>query len=53
MGMRGSGFVVAVNTDPQAPICAEADVCIVEDLKAFIPMVLEIYEKQLEKPNGG
>jgi electron transfer flavoprotein alpha subunit len=53
MGMRGSGFVIAINTDSQAPICAEADVCIAADLKTFIPMVLEIYEKQLEEENGG
>lgn len=48
MGMRGSGFVIAVNTDAQAPICAEADVCIVADLTTFIPMVLELYDKQME-----
>ncbi len=52
MGMRGSGFVIAINTDPQAAICAEADVCIVEDLKTFIPMVLDVYEKQKAKQNG-
>jgi electron transfer flavoprotein alpha subunit len=52
-GMRGAGFVIAINTDPQAAICAEADVCIVEDLKAFIPTVLEIYAKQLENEDGG
>ena len=53
MGMRGSGFVIAVNTDSQAPICAEADVCIAEDLRTFIPTVLEIYAKQLENEKGG
>jgi len=53
MGMRGSGFIVAINTDAQAPICAEADVCIVEDLKTFIPTVLEIYANQTEQTNGG
>lgn len=37
MGMRGSKYVVALNTDPNAAIFREADVCIVEDLKAFIP----------------
>ena len=52
MGMRGSGFVIAINTDPQAAICAEADVCIVADLKAFIPMVLDIYENQKTGQNG-
>ena len=52
MGMRGSGFVISINTDPQAAICAEADVCIVADLKVFIPMVLDVYEKQKAKQNG-
>lgn len=42
MGMRGSKFIVAVNTDPNAAIFREADVCIVEDLKAFIPAFLDI-----------
>jgi electron transfer flavoprotein alpha subunit len=41
MGMRGAGFVVAINSDPHAPIFAEADVCIVEDLVAFIPQVIK------------
>jgi electron transfer flavoprotein alpha subunit len=40
MGMRGSGFVVAVNTDPLAPICAEADLCIVADLTVFLPALI-------------
>jgi electron transfer flavoprotein alpha subunit len=53
MGMRGSGFVIAINTDAQAPICAESDVCIVEDITTFIPMVLDIYEKQMAQRNGG
>ena len=37
MGMRGSKYVVAINTDPNAAIFREADVCIVEDLNVFIP----------------
>ena len=52
MGMRGSGFVIAINSDPQAAICAEADVCIVADLKAFIPMVLDIYANLKTEQNG-
>lgn len=52
MGMRGSGFVIAVNTDPQAPICGEADVCIVEDLTAFIPAVLDLCEKATQEKEG-
>jgi electron transfer flavoprotein alpha subunit len=45
-GMRASGFVIAVNTDPRAPIFNEADVGIVEDINRFIPLVLETYEAQ-------
>jgi electron transfer flavoprotein alpha subunit len=40
-GMQGSRFVIAVNTDANAPIFSEADACIVEDLTAFIPAVLD------------
>jgi electron transfer flavoprotein alpha subunit len=40
-GMRGSGFVVAINKDPAAAIFREADVCIVDDLTRFIPAFIE------------
>ena len=45
-GMRGSGFIVAINTDPAAAIFHTADVCIVEDLKTFIPAFMEEYESE-------
>ena len=41
VGMRGAGFVVAINTDPHAPIFSEADVCIVEELVPFIQLVVD------------
>jgi electron transfer flavoprotein alpha subunit len=41
-GMRGAGFVVAINTDPQAAIFNEADVCVVEDLRQFIPAFVKL-----------
>jgi electron transfer flavoprotein alpha subunit len=44
MGMRGAGFVVAINTDPHAPIFAEADIGIVEDLVPFIQQVIKACE---------
>jgi electron transfer flavoprotein alpha subunit len=44
-GMMGSGFVVAVNTDPKAAIFNVSDVCVVEDLITFIPILIETYEK--------
>jgi electron transfer flavoprotein alpha subunit len=40
-GMRGSRFIVAINTDPRAAIFQFADAGIVEDLATFIPLVLE------------
>jgi electron transfer flavoprotein alpha subunit len=45
MGMRASGFVIAVNTDCRAPIFNEADIGVVEDIKGFVPLVLEAYER--------
>ncbi|RPH51504.1 MAG: electron transfer flavoprotein subunit alpha/FixB family protein [Desulfobacteraceae bacterium] len=45
-GMRDAGFVVSINKDPGAAIFNESDVCIVEDLKKFIPAFLEEYGKR-------
>ena len=44
-GMRGAGFVVAINTDPDAAIFNVADVCITGDLTAFIPAFIREHEK--------
>jgi electron transfer flavoprotein alpha subunit len=44
-GMRGSGFIVSINRDPSAAIFHISDVCIVEDLKTFIPTFIEALEK--------
>lgn len=43
-GMKKSEFVVAVNTDKDAPIGEVADVLVVADLKQFIPMLKEKVE---------
>ena len=45
-GMRASGFIVAINTDPKAAIFNVSDVCIVEDLTTFIPILIESHEKR-------
>jgi len=47
VGMSGSEFIVAINTDPNAPIFNVADVCIVDDLTAFIPALMEAHERRL------
>lgn len=46
VGMQGSGFIVAISTDPNAAIFNIADVCIVEDLKSFIPTFISEYENE-------
>ncbi|WP_419662982.1 EtfA7: electron transfer flavoprotein, subunit alpha [Desulfosarcina variabilis str. Montpellier] len=51
MGMRGAGFVVAINTDPHAPIFNDADVCIVEDLMQFIPLVVDACQTETDDGN--
>ena len=40
-GMRKSEFIVAINTDKDAPIGEVADVLVVADLKQFIPVLTE------------
>lgn len=38
-GMRGSRRIVAINTDPEAPIFKAADIAVVADLFAFVPLL--------------
>ncbi len=40
VGMKGSKFVVAVNTDPNAAIFNESDICIVENCTEFLRELL-------------
>lgn len=40
-GMKKSEFIVAINTDKDAPIGEMADVLVVADLKQFIPVLTE------------
>jgi len=44
-GMRGSDFIVAINKDPAAAIFQVADVCVVEDLRTFLPILIETYQE--------
>ena len=46
MGMRGSKFVVAINTDRHAAMFNESDVCIVADITVFIPLLLEVHQQR-------
>ena len=40
-GMKKSEFIVAINTDKDAPIGEVADVLVVADLKQFVPALTE------------
>lgn len=51
-GMRSSGFIVAINTDPAAAIFQVADICVVEDLTTFVPTFIEEYEKFKRNQKG-
>jgi electron transfer flavoprotein alpha subunit len=47
-GMKDSGFIVSINRDPQAAIGQWADLRVEEDLKIFIPLLIETVQKHRE-----
>jgi len=52
VGMQNSDFIIAINTDPDAPIFDVADVGIVGDLYEVIPAMLEQLEAWRGKARG-
>jgi electron transfer flavoprotein alpha subunit len=48
-GMRSSRVVVAINTDPEAPIFQQSDYCIVGDLYEIVPLLTEAFRKARQK----
>lgn len=50
-GMRTSGFIVSINTDPNAAIGNIADICVVEDLTTFVPAFIEAYHSMKQEEN--
>lgn len=52
-GIRHSGLIVAVNSDPQAAIFAEADVGIVDDLMPVLEALGQLASQLPDPPVGG
>ncbi len=46
VGMQGSGTIVAINKDPNAPIFEYADVGVVGDLHAVVPKLTELVRER-------
>ncbi len=44
-GMKGSQIIVAINTDPQAAIFSISDYIIIEDLKTFLPTLMQKHKE--------
>jgi len=50
-GIRGAQWIVAINRDPQAAIFRAADVAVVEEIAAFLPLLIEACRKGREFPD--
>ncbi len=52
-GMRDSNIIIAVNTDPSAPIFRHADYGVVADLYEFIPRLIRFLKEVKGREGGG
>ncbi|ASP60468.1 electron transfer flavoprotein subunit alpha/FixB family protein [Sinorhizobium meliloti] len=51
VGVEGSDLIVAINTDPNAPIFDFAHLGVVADAISFLPALTEVFTKRLEPRN--
>jgi len=51
VGIQDAETVVAINSDPEAPIFEAADYCIVDDVSQVLPQLIEAIRR--ERGNGG
>lgn len=52
VGIQNAGEVVAINTDPEAPIFEFSDYCVVGDASKVIPALIEAMEREREKSHA-
>ena len=45
-GMKDSKLIVAINIDSHAAIFQNADICIIENLESFIPLLIDTYQSE-------
>ncbi|WP_319524615.1 electron transfer flavoprotein subunit alpha/FixB family protein [uncultured Desulfosarcina sp.] len=48
-GMRDSQTIVAINTDKTAAILRQAHYAVIEDLRTFLPLLVERYQRKMTK----
>jgi electron transfer flavoprotein alpha subunit len=48
VGIQNAGTVVAINTDPEAPIFEFSDYCVVGDVSSIVPALIEALERRRE-----
>ncbi len=53
VGMQGSERIVAINSDPQAPIFSVADFGIVGDYKKVVPLLIDELEQSMKREARG
>ncbi len=53
VGMQGSERIVAINSDPQAPIFGVADFGIIGDYKIVVPLFIDELERKMKSGAGG
>ena len=51
VGIQDAETVIAINSDPEAPIFEAADYCIVDDVSQVLPQLIEAIRR--ERGNGG
>jgi len=51
--MQGSERIVAINSDPQAPIFSVADVGIIGDYKNVVPLLIDELERRMKWETRG